>query len=192
MRLAVVVGLVAMLSVPGAAAPTGIPPGEVIYATWTVGGRFTREEWLERATGATHRRDTGGPSCPRHIVANARWILWYGTERGVQCGGPSDLYRVRSRADGRLVDSSDLLRPQRMLRLGRAEIVGHLTVDGLAAVRVRLPSRDGTQYADLERRTRLPLRFVFLRDGAEIDAWRLRYRAKRRSSLPRDLFSPRR
>lgn len=183
--------VVVVLFVPTAAAPKGIPEGEVVYAVWTVGKRFDREEWLERATGATHRRDTGGPACPRHMVANQRWILRYGVVGGVECDPPI-LYRVRSPADRHLRDSSDLLRPRRMLRLGQAKVVRHLLVDGLPALRVQIPWRYGTEYADIERGSQLPLRFVFIQNGAEVDVWKLRYRSKRRSSVPTDFFSPRR
>jgi hypothetical protein len=190
MRVALVVGMLALVLVPSAA-PRGIPPGEVLYASWRVGHRFDREEWLERATGATHRRDTGGPACARHVVANRRWILRYGLIKGVQCVEPHT-YRVRGERDVQLRESSDLLRPRRMLRLGQARAEGSTTVDGNPAMRVRIPWRCGTEYADLDPQSRLPLRFVFVRDGVEVDVWSLRYRAKRRASLPKDFFSPRR
>jgi hypothetical protein len=190
MRVVLMILLAALVFVPSAA-PKGIPEGQVIYAVWMIGGRFDREEWLERATGATHRRDTGGPADARHTVANARWVVRYETHKGPRRDGPY-LHRVRSRTDASLLDSSDLLRPMRMLRLGRAEVIGPLNVDDLAAVRLRVPWTYGTQYADLELRSRLPLRFVFIRNRQEVDVWKLRYRSKRRSSLPSDFFSPRR
>lgn len=185
MRVALVVGLMALLVVPSAA-PRGIPEGEVLYAVWTVGHRFTREEWLERSTGSTHRRDTGGPACPRITIATSRAISFDMCEQ-------RRFHRVRGAADRELRDSSDLLRPRRMLSLGQAKVEGPTTVDGLPATRVRIPMQDGTtQYADLNPRTRLPYRFVFLRDGVEIDHRKIRDRSKRRSSLPKDFFSPRR
>jgi hypothetical protein len=185
-RFAVVVALVAILLAPSAAAPRGIPPGEVVYATWMVGGRVVREEWLERHTGATHWIESGGPACARHAITHHSWILYYSEDGEVVC----DLRtrrRVRSAGDFYLLASSDVLRPRRMLSLRRARVVA-----AGPTVRVRMRWLDHVHYAVLDGATLLPLRFEIYEGERRIDEWRLRYRSVPRSSLPSDFFSPRR
>ena len=167
---------------------------DVVTACWGIGipfARFDRCEWYDPATGATRRSDAGGPSCVRHTVVNARRIGTFGcwTRRVV---------RARDARDPRLIwQTSDLLRPRRLLALGRAQVVGPVvTKDGRQAVRVHLPiSRkygegppEALHYAHLDPRTLLPLEFAFELDG-QMHTYVPSIRHIRRSSLPRRFFS---
>jgi len=163
--------------------------GVVVHASWRVGipfGRFTREEWYELATGATRRRDGGGRVCARITVVNAGRITTFGC-------GVRRTRRLAGPRDPRLLwQSSDLLRPRRLLRLGQA------TLDSRTPFRVRLPVDrrngegpfDATHYADLDPASHLPVRFVFDVSGQSY-SYELRLRRVRRDSLPRNFFSVR-
>jgi hypothetical protein len=163
----------------------------VVEASWFAGGgRFTRQEWYEEATGNTRRQDVGGPSCARTtVVSRGRLARW-------SCS-PRHLVRLRGSTDPRLVwQSSDLLRPRRLLELRQARVVGPVRVGERDAIRVELPANrrygegpfDAVHFADLEPITRLPLRFVFQREG-QTYTYALQLRFTSRSVLPPNFFN---
>jgi hypothetical protein len=165
----------------------------VVEATWRIGipvGRFTRQEWYERATGNTRRQEGGGPACARTtVVSRGRMASW-------GCF-PRRVLRLRGSTDPRLVwQTSDLLRPRRLLQLRRATVVGPVKVGERDAVRVELPVNrkygegpfDAAHFADLEPVTRLPLRFVFEREG-QTYTYTLQLRYISRSVLSANFFN---
>lgn len=165
----------------------------VVHATWRIGipvGRFTRQEWYEQATGNTRRLDVGGPSCARTtVVSKGQVATWGCSSRRVT--------RLQGSADPRLVwYTSDLLRPRRLLRLRQATVVGSVKVGERDAIRVQLPLNrkygerpfDAVHFADLEPVTRLPLQFVFEREG-QTYTYALRLRFISRSVLPANFFN---
>jgi hypothetical protein len=196
--LALSIGLLLAGAIALRPGSSGAAPSEryVISATWQIGipmGRFTRREWYDPVTGGTRRQDGGGPVCARTTVAGAGRIASFG------CSARR-LFRVKGPRDPRLLwQTSDLLRPKRLLRLRQASIVGPVMVGQQEALRVRLPINrtygegpfTGNHFADVDQSTQLPLRFVFEVDG-QIYAYNIVMRRVRRSSLPPGFFSTRR
>jgi hypothetical protein len=159
----------------GRAATTVATKRVVVHATWRVGipaGRFTRQEWYEVATGKTRRQDAGGAVCRRTTIADSRRIASIDCERRSW-----RVVRVRGAADPRLLwQTSDLLRPRRLLRLGQANAIGPVKVGGRDAIRVQLPvSRrfgegpyDAAHFADVEPVRGLPLQFTVRTSGSDV------------------------
>jgi len=189
--LLVVLGVVLPGSVEAARNAHSAGTGTVLTATWLIGGRFERTEWYEPRTGSTRQEDVGGPACVRKSVVSAGRMAWFGCT-------PRRVLALRQSTHPLLVwQTSDLLRPLRLLNLKQASIIGPVDVGGRSALRVRLPVNrrygagpfDAIHYADLDPESKLPVRFVLEWRGENLES-PVHLRRVRRSSLPRDFFSP--
>lgn len=195
MRLALL--FTPLLLIPAAATQAGVPVSsvktKVVHATWDLGmphGRRLRYEWYDPSTGATRREDHGGFHCTRTTVVSSGRMATFGCS-------PRQVVSLRGPRDPRLIwRTSDLLRPRRLLRLGRASKVGRVSVGSRRAIRILLPintrygpgPRDAKHYADVDPVNLIPLRFVYKRPGV-VAEYVLRLSRISRRSLPRNFFS---
>ena len=174
----VVAAALALLSPTEAAASAGHEPGVQASPPWAgstiVHARFRdssgivyAEEWLNRRTGATHRRRLG-PHGKTVIVEPTI----AGGSRILRLRGRSSTYAYMSevidRRDPWLETTSSLLEPWRMLDNGRAAIIGTGHVNGRPSWTLRLDVAqesdslfvDSDMLVDVDHDTYLPLRMT--------------------------------
>jgi hypothetical protein len=136
-------------------------------------GRLSSEEWLNRRNGAVRivTHETTGRVKFQDVTVQDGLVLtsWSTID-------PQQVYRQEfvDENDPALDVTSQLLRPWRMLRAGRAEVVSQRTLNAREVLSVRLSASAGGEgsadlMADVDPVTLLPLRFRVAVDGQTID-----------------------